>query len=354
MTWWGSATGAILGGMLGGPIGGMVGAYAGHAVASWISSAASSEDILRVAAAVYRGLAKADGAISPREQERIEQFLNEDNKSLLLSVDAETLRRAVHNGAQDEKRLEEAFGMLPQNRELAITLLRRCFRIAAADLTINDAELRWLADFARRAGVSDDDFGVMSLLYHRSLEWDATRRKAYDDLGVSRGATHQEINEAYRSLARKYHPDRHVDIPTEIRDLTARKFSEITHAYEALMTPDRWWGKNPESKMPRCMSDRETVQCFSCSRTVRLPPAEHHWSARCPECQVLLLFPEDVATALAANTEDTKTADPTSTLYGRCPHCGKGYVATASALGSKIDCQSCKKSFEMDSSNSWA
>jgi len=306
MTWWGTAGGAFLGGMLGGPVGGMVGAYAGHAVASWFTSTSdsSSEDILSKAAAIYRALANADGELSPKEQQRIEQFLNEDNTSLSLSVDAETLRGIVDDTTGDEEQFQEALELLPQHSELAAVLLRRCFRLAAADLTISDAELQWLAAFAQQTGIPEDDFGTMMMLFYRTQESESTKQSAYDALKVSLNATREQINDAYRELARKYHPDRHIDLAPEIRELTAKKFSEITHAYEALMSPEKWWGRHPESGQAYCVTDRETARCFSCSRKVRLPAVEHHWSARCPECQVLLLYPEEIAAAMACATAE--------------------------------------------------
>lgn len=51
----------------------------------------------------------------------------------------------------------------------------------------------------------------------------------YEILGVSKDATEQEIKKAYRTLAKKYHPDRNPD------DSSAQeKFKEINEAYEVL------------------------------------------------------------------------------------------------------------------------
>src|SRR5437868_11392458 len=51
----------------------------------------------------------------------------------------------------------------------------------------------------------------------------------YATLGVSRGATADEIQKAYRKLARKYHPDMNPD------DKAAqKKFKEVQHAYDVL------------------------------------------------------------------------------------------------------------------------
>lgn len=51
----------------------------------------------------------------------------------------------------------------------------------------------------------------------------------YDVLGVSKTATEDEIKQAYRKLARQYHPDLHPDDKE-----AAEKFKEISEAYDTL------------------------------------------------------------------------------------------------------------------------
>ncbi len=55
----------------------------------------------------------------------------------------------------------------------------------------------------------------------------------YKILGVAQNATQEEIKDAYRQLAKKYHPDMHANNP--LGDLAAEKFREIQEAYEALI-----------------------------------------------------------------------------------------------------------------------
>ena len=52
----------------------------------------------------------------------------------------------------------------------------------------------------------------------------------YKVLGVPRDATEAQIKDAYRSLAKKYHPDKYIDNP--LADLAAEKMRDINEAYD--------------------------------------------------------------------------------------------------------------------------
>jgi molecular chaperone DnaJ len=64
---------------------------------------------------------------------------------------------------------------------------------------------------------------------------DANKRDYYEVLGVSKTATADEIKHAYRTLAKKYHPD----VSTEPKEVAEAKFKEISEAYEVLSDPDK-------------------------------------------------------------------------------------------------------------------
>ncbi|MBQ4527108.1 MAG: DnaJ domain-containing protein [Clostridia bacterium] len=54
----------------------------------------------------------------------------------------------------------------------------------------------------------------------------------YEVLGVSRDASEEEINSAYRKMVKQYHPDKYVGNP--LASLAAEKISEINEAYDAI------------------------------------------------------------------------------------------------------------------------
>ena len=57
----------------------------------------------------------------------------------------------------------------------------------------------------------------------------------YGILGVGKDASQDEIKSAYRSLAKKYHPD----VSSESKEVAEEKFKEISEAYEVLSDPEK-------------------------------------------------------------------------------------------------------------------
>ena len=56
----------------------------------------------------------------------------------------------------------------------------------------------------------------------------------YKTLGVSRGASAEEIQKSYRKLARKYHPDLHADKDDREKNRAKQQFQQVQQAYDVL------------------------------------------------------------------------------------------------------------------------
>ncbi len=67
----------------------------------------------------------------------------------------------------------------------------------------------------------------------------------YEVLGVSSTATDAEIKNAYRELAKKYHPDNYADTP--LADVAEQKMKEINEAYDNICDMRRGKTTGPSS-----------------------------------------------------------------------------------------------------------
>jgi len=64
----------------------------------------------------------------------------------------------------------------------------------------------------------------------------ATHRDLYEILGVERSASDEDIKKAYRTLARKHHPD---VVRDGDKSAAETKFKEINAAYAILSDPQK-------------------------------------------------------------------------------------------------------------------
>jgi len=111
------------------------------------------------------------------------------------------------------------------------TLLDALFHIARADGELHLAEIEFLRVVSNTFGFNDIQFDAMCRRH--ALDRDES---PYAILGIRETASPLEIKEAWKDLARRYHPDklRARGVPDEAARLAERRMAEINAAYDAL------------------------------------------------------------------------------------------------------------------------
>ncbi|MGD8523921.1 MAG: DnaJ domain-containing protein [Desulfobacterales bacterium] len=93
--------------------------------------------------------------------------------------------------------------------------------------------------FQQHQQFTDDGLGGGHSNSHQSDQADQFVRDSaqsdpYHILGIERNATPEEVKQAYRQLANKYHPDKVTHLGDEFKKLAERRFKDIQKAYQEL------------------------------------------------------------------------------------------------------------------------
>lgn len=112
--------------------------------------------------------------------------------------------------------------------ESRIQILHFLFGIAKADGSISSAELRILEQISGYLRLTQRDFISIKAMFIKEQD------NAYKILEIDKTATDSEVKKAYRTMAKKYHPDKLMDMDEAYRKGAEEKFRKVQEAYETV------------------------------------------------------------------------------------------------------------------------
>ena len=97
-----------------------------------------------------------------------------------------------------------------------------------------DTMMRPTVHFTYRHSTAKDAFGGQRERQTWQPYVDVTLEEAYRTLGITEAATDDEVRQAYRKLALKYHPDRFQTQDEAARNEAEKRFCEVTEARDII------------------------------------------------------------------------------------------------------------------------
>jgi len=251
---WGKILGSFAGFAMGGPLGAVFGAAAGHAYdkindggatpfPGWGERPAalggpsggpvsdSARQMAFSVAVVVLGakVAKVDGTVNRKEINAFKEVFRvpqKEEKGVARIFDA-----AKQSADGFEPYARQIGRLFRREPALLEDMLASLFYIAKADAPIRNSELAFL----RRTG---DLFGLDSATFERvrGMFIHSDAMDPYGVLGISNGASDDEVKKAYRQLIREHHPDTLVakGLPRNFIEVANKKMAAINAAHDQI------------------------------------------------------------------------------------------------------------------------
>ena len=125
--------------------------------------------------------------------------------------------------------------------ETRLQILYFLFGIAQADGYVSSDEVNQIEQIAYYLRLERSDYESIKAMFTTAngsrYQQQNTQRNtpdAYNILGISRNATDAEVKQAYRNMAKKYHPDKVITEDEAIKKGAEEKFKQVQQAYEQI------------------------------------------------------------------------------------------------------------------------
>ncbi|MFT5892895.1 MAG: DnaJ like chaperone protein [Dokdonia sp.] len=112
--------------------------------------------------------------------------------------------------------------------EVRLQILHFLFGIAQADGNVSELEVNVMSEIAGYFRINHQDFESIKAMFLKSAN------SAYKILEIQKDATNDEVKKAFRTMAKKYHPDKLQHMDEAYRNGAEDKFRKVQEAYETI------------------------------------------------------------------------------------------------------------------------
>lgn len=170
---------------------------------------------------------KSDGKISQQELDYVRSYFVRAYGKERANATFKTFNEISKHREIDAKRIC-AYLHMRTKYEVRLQILHFLFGIAEADGKVDKEELRQLQNIASYLRLNQRDFDSIKAMFFKSAD------DAYKILEIEKSASDDEVKKAYRTMVKKYHPDKLQHMDEAYQKGAREKFNKVQEAYEKI------------------------------------------------------------------------------------------------------------------------
>lgn len=170
---------------------------------------------------------KADGRISQQEMDYVRMYFVQSYGKERANAIFRTFNEVIKKRELNEARISE-FLVARTKYPSRLQIVHFLFSIANADGRVSEAEAQKIGDIAGYLRIGRKDFESLYAMFFKTSD------NAYKILEIDKSATDAEVKKAFRTMAKKYHPDRIQHMDEAYIKGAEEKFRKVQEAYEQI------------------------------------------------------------------------------------------------------------------------
>ena len=170
---------------------------------------------------------KADGKVSQSELDYVRKYFVQSYGKERANATFKVFNDVIKKRDVSAQRI--AMHLRSRTRyESRLQILHFLFSIANADGHVTTSEVNVIQQISRYLAIQGADFTSIKAMFFKKPD------SAYKILEIEKTATDAEVKKAYRTMAKKYHPDKLVHMDEVFQKGAEEKFRAVQGAYEQL------------------------------------------------------------------------------------------------------------------------
>jgi len=175
---------------------------------------------------------KADGTISQTELDYARQYFVRAYGKERANATFRTFNDVIKKREISAARICQYLNMRTRY-EVRLQILHFLFGIAQADGKVSQSEVNIMSEIAGYFRVNHQDFESIKAMFLKNAD------SAYKILEIQKNASNDEVKKAFRTMAKKYHPDKLQHMDEAYRKGAEEKFRKVQEAYETIQKERR-------------------------------------------------------------------------------------------------------------------